>query len=165
MRRTRRDSFSRLAASFPVAARLARPLGSAALSVVVLLCAPGLAPADPGAAPETLGALIADVAAADQHLQDLGAAIQTEQESVNKALVDVETARDNAAATQHDVEVSQQAVRRADTAIAAAQQRFNAFAADTYVNGPSESYLTPPGPRTSSPRRPPARCLPLAPSG
>ena len=68
------------------------------LSVAVMLCIPGLANADPGAGPDTMAKLIADVAQANQHLQDLSAQIQTEQESVNKALVDVETARDNAAA-------------------------------------------------------------------
>jgi cell wall-associated NlpC family hydrolase len=127
MRRIRRGSLSRLAAC---------------LGVLMVLCTPGLATAEPGAGPDTLGGLIADVATANQHLQDLGAAIKTEQESVNKALVDVETARDNAAAAQHDVEVSQQGVKDANAAIAAAQQRFNTFAAATYVNGPSDSYLT-----------------------
>jgi cell wall-associated NlpC family hydrolase len=86
--------------------------------------------------------LIADVAEANQHLQDLGAQIQTEEESVNKALVDVETARDNAATAQHDVTVSQQAVKNADGAIAAAQKRFDRFAVASYVNGPTDSYLT-----------------------
>ncbi len=68
--------------------------------------------------------------------------IQTEQQSVNKAIVDVETARDNAVAAQHDLEVSQQAVKDANAAIAAAQHRFDTFAAATYMNGPSGSYLT-----------------------
>jgi cell wall-associated NlpC family hydrolase len=112
------------------------------LSVAVLLCTPGLANADPGAGPDAMAKLIADVAEANQHLQDLGAQIQTEEESVNKALVDVETARDNAAAAQDDVEASQQAVKRADTAISAAQKRFDRFAVASYVNGPSDSYLT-----------------------
>ena len=85
--------------------------------------------------------LIADVAQANQRLQDLGAQIQTEEESVNKAVVDVETARDNAAAAQHDVEASQQAVKDANAAIAAAQKRFDRFAVASYVNGPSDSYL------------------------
>ncbi|OBI46739.1 peptidase M23 [Mycobacterium kyorinense] len=146
MRRIRRGSLSRLAPSLRLAAKLARPLAPAGLSVVVLLGTPGLAAADPGAAPDTLAALIADVANADQRLQDLSAAIRTEQESVNKALVDVETARDNAAAAQHDVEVSQQGVKDATAAINAAQRRFDSFAAATYINGPSDSYLTAAGP-------------------
>jgi cell wall-associated NlpC family hydrolase len=74
-------------------------------------------------------------------LQDLGAAVQSQQESVNKALVDVQTARDNALSAQHDLAVSEQAVKDTNTAIADAQRRFDTFAAATYVNGPSGSFL------------------------
>ena len=79
---------------------------------------------------------------ANQKLQDLGAAVQTQQESVNKAIVDVQTARDAAAAAQREVDASQAGVKDANAAIAAAQQRFDTFAAATYVSGPSGSYLT-----------------------
>jgi len=89
-----------------------------------------------------MAALIANVARANQRLDDLGAAIETEQESVNKAMVDVETARDNADAAERDLEASRQGIEDANAAIAAAQRRFNTFAAATYVNGPSGSYLT-----------------------
>ncbi len=129
---------------FRLAARLRRPVVPAVVSLVLLLCTPGLASqsasAEPG--PDTVAALIADVAQANQRLQDLHAAIETQQESVNKALVDVQTARDDAAAAQRDVDVSGQGVRDANIAITAAQRRFNTFAAATYVNGPSDSYLT-----------------------
>jgi peptidoglycan DL-endopeptidase RipA len=108
------------------------------ISVALLLGTPGLANADPN----TMAKLIADVAQANQRLQDLNAQIQTEEESVNKAVVDVETARDNATATQHDVDASQQSVKDADAAIAIAQKRFDHFAVASYVNGPSDSYLT-----------------------
>ncbi|OCB38457.1 peptidase M23 [Mycobacterium malmoense] len=134
MRRTRRGSTAQ-----PVA-RLVRPVVPSVLSVALLLCTPGLAHGDPAA--DSLAGLIANVAKANQRLENLSAEIQTEQESVNKALVDVETARDNAAAAQHDLEASQQAVKDANAAIAAAQQRFDTFAAATYMNGPSSSYLT-----------------------
>ncbi|EFG74385.1 NlpC/P60 family protein [Mycobacterium parascrofulaceum ATCC BAA-614] len=134
MRRTRRGS-----AAQPVA-RLVRPVVPSVLSVALLLCTPGLAHGDPAA--DSLAGLIANVAKANQRLENLSAEIQTEQESVNKALVDVESARDNAAAAQHDLEASQQAVKDANAAIAAAQQRFDTFAAATYMNGPSSSYLT-----------------------
>lgn len=122
------------------AARLLRPLVPSVLSLAMLLGTPGLAQADPAA--DRLAALIADVAKANQRLQNLSAEIQTEQESVNKALVDVETARDNAATAQHDLEASQQAVKDANAAIAGAQRRFDTFAAATYMNGPSNGYLT-----------------------
>jgi peptidoglycan DL-endopeptidase RipA len=135
MRRNCRGSSIRLATG------LSRRVAPVVLSVAVMLSIPGLANADPGAQPDTMAKLIADVAQANQRLQDLGAQIQTEQESVNKALVDVETARDNAATAQHDVEASQQAVTDANAAITAAQNRFDRFAVASYVNGPSDSYL------------------------
>jgi cell wall-associated NlpC family hydrolase len=113
-------------------------VGPAVISVALLLGTPGLAKADP----DTMARLIADVAQANQRLQDLNAQIQTEEESVNKAVVDVETARDSATAAQHDVEASQQSVKSADAVIAAAQKRFDRFAVASYINGPSDSYLT-----------------------
>ncbi|MCV7428306.1 NlpC/P60 family peptidoglycan endopeptidase RipA [Mycobacterium montefiorense] len=134
MRRTRRGPAAR------PTARLVRPVIPAVLSVAMLVTTPGLAQGDPNA--DTLGALIANVAKANQRLENLSAEIQTEQEVVNKALVDVETARDGVTTAQHDVEVSQQSVKDANAAIAAAQSRFNTFAAATYMNGPSGSYLT-----------------------
>jgi cell wall-associated NlpC family hydrolase len=94
------------------------------------------------AEPEGIGSLVAAVADANQKLQDLGAAIQTEQESVNKALVDVQTARDAAASAQQEVDASQTGLDEADAAITAAQRRFDGFAASIYVNGPSASYVT-----------------------
>ncbi|WP_343600670.1 C40 family peptidase [Mycobacterium sp.] len=146
MRRNCRGSSS------PAVARPPRRVGAPALAVAVLLstpgllCTPGLVSADPGTDPDSLAALIVDLAKSNQRLEDLSAAIQTEQEGVNKALVEVETARDNAAAAQHDVEVGQQAVTAASAAIAAAQRRFDGFAAATYMNGPSGVYLTAAGP-------------------
>jgi peptidoglycan DL-endopeptidase RipA len=110
------------------------------ISVAMLLGTPGLAQGDPNA--DGMAALIANVAKANQRLENISAEIQTEQESVNKALVDVETSRDNVATAQHDLEVDQQSVSDANTAIAAAQHRFDTFAAATYMNGPSGSYLT-----------------------
>lgn len=134
MRRTRRGSVAQ-----PVA-RLVRPVVPSLLSVALLLCTPGLAHGDPAA--DSLAGLIANVAKANQRLENLSAEIQTQQESVNKALVDVEASRDAAAAAQHDLETSQQAVQDANAAIAAAQRRFDTFAAAIYMNGPSSGYLT-----------------------
>ncbi|HTX95284.1 MAG TPA: NlpC/P60 family peptidoglycan endopeptidase RipA [Mycobacterium sp.] len=134
MRRARWGSAAR------PAARLVRPVVPSVLSVALLVCTPGLAYGEPTA--DNLAGLIANVAKANQRLDDLSAEIQTEQESVNKALVDVETARDNGVAAQHDLEASQQAVKDSNEAIAAAQRRFDAFAAAAYMNGPSGSYLT-----------------------
>ncbi|WP_118914921.1 NlpC/P60 family peptidoglycan endopeptidase RipA [Mycobacterium shigaense] len=122
------------------AARLVRPVVPSVVCVAMLVCTPALAQAEPSA--DSMAALIANVAKANQRLENLSAEIQAEQESVNKALVDVESARDNQTAAQQDLEASQQSVADANTAIAAAQQRFNTFAAATYMNGPSGSYLT-----------------------
>lgn len=114
----------------------------AALVVATMLATtPGLALAQPSS-PDSLAALVAAVADADQRLQDLGAEIQQQQESVNKAILDVQTARDNADAAQREVDASRQRVEDANIAIEQAQKRFNSFAAATYVNGPSDSYLT-----------------------
>jgi cell wall-associated NlpC family hydrolase len=109
--------------------------------VTVFAPGQGIATAQPGS-PDGIAGLVAAVADANQKLQDLGAAIQTEQETVNKAIVDVESARDGAAAAQHEVDASQASLADANAAIGAAQQRFDTFAASTYVNGPSASYVT-----------------------
>ncbi|HEX2284090.1 MAG TPA: peptidase M23, partial [Mycobacterium sp.] len=123
------------------ASRLGGRLCAALLTAGVLFATPGLAVAQP-ASSDSLAALVAAVANADQKLHELGAAIQAQQEGVNKAILDVQTARDNAAAAQREVDASRQRVDETNIAIAAAQQRFDTFAAATYVNGPSDSYLT-----------------------
>lgn len=139
MRRTARGS------TLTPAARLGQPAGVSAVSTALLLGllgSPGVALADPAPNPDGIAVLIAAIADANQRLQDLGAEIQAEKENVNKTLVDLQTARDDAAAAQRDVEVSRQAIKDADAAIATAQHRFDRFAAATYVNGPSDGYLT-----------------------
>lgn len=120
---------------------MAKPVCPLALSVAMTFTMPGLAQAEPGPGANTIAGLIADVADANQQLQDIGAKVQAEQESVNKALVDVQTARDAAAAAQEQVDASAQAVKDANAAIADAQKRFDVFAAATYVNGPSASLV------------------------
>ncbi len=97
--------------------------------------------AEPGS-PDSVAGLVAAVATADQKLQDLGAAVQTQQESFNKALVELQSARDAATAAAREVDASRQGVEDASAAIVAAQKRFDTFAAATYVSGPSDSYLT-----------------------
>jgi peptidoglycan DL-endopeptidase RipA len=131
MRRSLRASASRLCAR----------ICAVPLTAGMILATPGLVAAQPDS-PDSLASLVAAVANANQKLHDLGAAIQAQQESVNKAILDVQTARDNAAAAQQEVDASQRRVEEANAAIAAAQQRFDTFAAATYVSGPSDSYLT-----------------------
>ncbi|CDO29954.1 NlpC/P60 family peptidoglycan endopeptidase RipA [Mycolicibacterium porcinum] len=130
----------RVTASRPAGRFWALPLTAAMLAGTAL--SGGVpAAADPGA-PDQVASLVAAVANADQKLQELGAAIQTQQEAVNKAIVDVQDARDAAATAQREVDASQQGIADSNRAIAEAQKRFDTFAAATYVNGPSSSYLT-----------------------
>jgi peptidoglycan DL-endopeptidase RipA len=130
MRRTSRASASRLCGRV-----CAIPLAAGMLFVT-----PGLAVGQPGN--DSLGALVAEVANVNQKLEDLGAAIQAKQEGVNKAIVDVQTARENAATAQREVDAAAQRVKDANIAIEAAQDRFDTYAVATYVHGPSSSYLT-----------------------
>jgi len=121
--------------------RATRAVCPLTLSIAMSLTIPGLAQAEPAPAPNSLSALVADVAEANQRLQDIGAAVQAEQESVNKAIVAVQDARDAATAAQQQFEVSQHSVRDANAAIVEAQKRFDTFAAASYVNGPSASLV------------------------
>lgn len=135
MRRTAGASASRLYGRF-----LAVPV-TAGMLLATAVTGGVTAAAEPGA-PDQVATLVAAVANADQKLQELGAAIQTQQEAVNKAIVEVQDARDAAATAQQEVDASQQGIDDANTAISEAQKRFDTFAAATYVSGPSGSYLT-----------------------
>ena len=123
------------------AVRITRTVCPLTLTVAMTLTIPGLAQANPGTAPSGLGGLIADFAEANQRLQEVGARVQAEQESVNKAILEVQEARDAAALAQQQVEASKKAVEEANSAIVEAQGRFDTFAAATYVNGPSASLV------------------------
>ncbi|BCI53122.1 peptidoglycan endopeptidase RipA [Mycolicibacterium litorale] len=132
MRRTARASASRL-----VGRMCALPL------TVGLLMSTALWSGAPGSADtDGVATLVAAVANANQKLQELGAAVQSTQEGVNKAILDVQNARDAAATAQRDLEASRRGIEDANIAIAAAQKRFDSFAAATYVSGPSASYVT-----------------------
>jgi cell wall-associated NlpC family hydrolase len=127
-----------------VITRSQRLLGLA-LTVGLFLSMSGVAQAEHNSAAGTdrdIPSRVVELAEANQRLHELGAAIQTRQEGVNKAIVDVQTARDTAATAQRDVDATSQAVTDANAAIAAAQRRFDSFAATTYINGPPGSYLT-----------------------
>jgi peptidoglycan DL-endopeptidase RipA len=123
-------------------ARTRHSVCAAAVAVGLLLSTPGLGAAEPApASPNDIATLIAAVADANQKLQDVGAAVQSRQEAVNKAIVDLQTAREQADAARLELAASQRGVEDANAAIAAAQKRFDAFAAASYINGPSGSYL------------------------
>ncbi|MGE2728251.1 NlpC/P60 family peptidoglycan endopeptidase RipA [Mycolicibacterium vaccae] len=115
-------------------------LCAVSLAFGMVVTTPHLAQAQPKS--NDVAELVIEVADVNQKLQNLGAAIQTQQESVNKAILDVANARDAATAAQAEVDASAKRVREADAAIAAAQRRFDTFAAAMYTRGPSSSYLT-----------------------
>ncbi|MGI9125682.1 MAG: NlpC/P60 family peptidoglycan endopeptidase RipA [Mycobacterium sp.] len=123
------------------AARARRAVCPLTLSVAMTVAVPGLATAEPEQNPNSLSALVGAVADANQRLQDISAKVQIEQESVNKAIVEVQDAREAASAAKQEVEASQMAVKDANAAIASAQKKFDVFAASTYVNGPSASLM------------------------
>lgn len=122
-------------------ASVASSLACGVLVTTVFTYGVGVATAEP-VGPQGIASLVAAVANADQKLQDLGARIQSEQEGVNKAIVALQTARDDAATAQTQVDASQAKLKDADAAITAAQTHFDTFAASTYMNGPSASYVT-----------------------
>ena len=114
-----------------------------AVAVGLLLSTPGLGAAQPApASPDDIATLIAAVADANQKLQNIGADMQSRQESVNKAIVDLQAAREQVDTAKAEVAASQRAVDDASAAISAAQQRFDTFAAASYLNGPSSTYVS-----------------------
>lgn len=122
------------------AARVTRAVCPLTLTVAMTLSVPGLASAEPQPT-DSLAALVADVADANQQLQEVGARVQLQQEAVNKAIVEVQDARDAAAAAAQQVTDSQQAIKAADAAIVEAQRKFDTYAASTYVHGPSAALV------------------------
>ena len=126
---------------FQPAFRLTKPICPLVLSVGLMLSMPAIAQAEPSQGPNSMAALIADVAQASQRLDDIGAQVQQQQESVNKAIVAVQEARDAAVTAQQQVTASADAVKAADAAIGDAQKRFDTFAAASYINGPSASLV------------------------
>ncbi|MGH3726940.1 MAG: NlpC/P60 family protein [Mycobacterium sp.] len=94
------------------------------------------------AEPNDMASLISELADTNQQIEQLTADVQTQQESVNKGLVDLQTARDDAAGAAQAVGEGQRAVDVANGAITDAQGKFDRMAAATYMAGPSGSYLT-----------------------
>ena len=82
--------------------RTPRALASLGIGLAIALSTTAVAVAEP-AGQDSVGSLVAAIANINQKLQELGAAVQAQQEGVNKAIVDVQTARDNAATAQQDV--------------------------------------------------------------
>ena len=84
---------------------------------------------------DRVGRLIVRIADADQHLAELDAQVAIKREDVNRALVDLQSARDAADLAEQAVAESRRALEDAAGRIAAAQQDFDAFVRDSYTRG------------------------------
>jgi cell wall-associated NlpC family hydrolase len=128
----------------PVRSHVTRLTAAITIGATMLVCSVGTADAshDGTTGDSEIATLVADLAEANQRLGDIGAEIQGQQEGVNKGLLEVANAREASASARRDVETSQQALTDTSAAIAAAQRRFDEFAAATYINGPPQALLS-----------------------
>ncbi|ORI22718.1 invasin [Rhodococcus sp. 1168] len=142
-RGTHRCAFSKTARIF-VGAGMVVALISGASGTAVAVPPPPPNPSDSdiaaaGSAVEqqlgAVGSLINQVASANQQLAQLDADVAIKREDVNKALVDLQNARDAADVAAQLVVVAQQALTDAGVRIQAAQQKFNDFAVSSYTQG------------------------------
>ncbi|MEE2032932.1 NlpC/P60 family protein [Rhodococcus sp. CC-R104] len=90
---------------------------------------------------DRIGELILRIANADQQLAELDAAVAIKREAVNRALVDLQSARDVADSAAHTVALSQQALRDAGARIQHAQHDFDDFARSSYTRGVNSASL------------------------
>ncbi len=89
-----------------------------------------------------IGALINQVAATDQKLQELDAAVAQKREEVNKALVDLQDARDAADAAAAAVAQTQRELGEAGTQVDQARRNFDQFAVQAYTRPAATSMVT-----------------------
>ncbi|WP_378731432.1 NlpC/P60 family protein [Nocardia brasiliensis] len=141
-------------------AALRRPMGIALgllVSVVLMLAGPAVAvpPAPPNpsdgqladagaqvdAGVTEVGALINQVAVVDQQLQQLDSEVARKREEVNKALVDLQNARDAADAAAAVVVETQRELADAGTRVGAARRNFDQFAAQAYTRPAADSMV------------------------
>ncbi len=117
-----------------------------ALTAVIALTVSGGAtaraePTGPTPATEIPG-LIADVAEVDQRLANLGAAIHSQQEAVQKALVDIESARTASQDARAFLATARRELEDSVNRIDDLQRRFDQFAVSRYMSGPSDGALS-----------------------
>ncbi|WP_029900588.1 NlpC/P60 family protein [Nocardia brasiliensis] len=137
-----------------------RPLGIALgllVSVAVVLAGPAVAvpPAPPNpsdgqiadagaqvdASVTEVGALINQVATVDQQLQQLDGEVARKREEVNKALVDLQDARDAADAAAAVVVDTQRQLADAGTQVGQARRNFDQFASQAYTRPAADSMV------------------------
>lgn len=122
--------------------------------------APGIAPAVPPPPPNPsdseiesgnaqvaegvaeVGALINQVASANQELARLDDEVAIKREGVNRALVDLQSARDEAAAAGALADQSRQALEDSNTQIEQARERFTDYAVESYTKGRNAASLS-----------------------
>ncbi|MVU78287.1 NlpC/P60 family protein [Nocardia sp. ET3-3] len=88
-----------------------------------------------------VGALINQVAAAEQQLQQLDDAVATRREAVNKALVDLQIARDAADTAARAVTQCQRDLTDAGTKVDGAHREFDKYVAQVYMRPGSTSLV------------------------
>nr|WP_241384648.1 NlpC/P60 family protein [Rhodococcus sp. CH91] len=91
---------------------------------------------------DRVGGLIVRIADADQRLAELDAQVAIKREDVNRALVDLQVARDAADLAERAVAESRRALEDAAGRIAAAQKDFDAFVRDSYTRGANSVSLS-----------------------
>lgn len=84
---------------------------------------------------DRIGSLIVQIAGADQQLVELDAQVAIKREDVNRALVDLQSARDAADAAAQEVASSELALQDAGARILHAQDDFDDFARSSYMQG------------------------------
>ncbi|WP_194813869.1 NlpC/P60 family protein [Nocardia sp. XZ_19_385] len=89
-----------------------------------------------------VGALINEVAAADQQLQELDAAVAARREAVNKALVDLQIAREAADVAAARVQETQGELAGAASEVDEARKNFDSFATQAYTRPGMDSMLS-----------------------
>ncbi|WP_319945141.1 NlpC/P60 family protein [Nocardia macrotermitis] len=88
-----------------------------------------------------VSALINDVAAVGQQIQQLDSVVAAKREAVNKALVDLQTARDQADTAAAAVTGTQRALVASATAVDLARTNFDKFAEQAYMSPGSDSMV------------------------
>jgi len=90
---------------------------------------------------DRVGELIVRIADADQRLSELDAQVAIKREDVNRALVDLQAARDAVDAAERFVADTRRALEDAAAHIAFAQKDFDAFVRNSYMRGSNSASL------------------------
>ncbi|WP_424579958.1 coiled-coil domain-containing protein, partial [Tsukamurella pulmonis] len=88
-----------------------------------------------------VAALVDRIAQADQRIADLRGDVASKRQSVNRAVVDLQSARDAATAAAGAIKVSETAVAESDAKIKTAQDKFDTVVRAAYAQGNSAGAL------------------------